>query len=84
MAQSPSAFQDVNSLLQALQSQDPAAAMKAAQELKKKDFPVKDLVPALAVAIKSPNEVVRLTVIEAISDRGPEAAPAVPGNCGGA
>ena len=39
MAQSPSAFQDVNSLLQALQSQDPAVAMKAAQELKKNGFP---------------------------------------------
>ena len=78
MAQPPSAFQDVNSLLQALQGQDPAVAMQAAQELKRKDFPTKDLIPALAVAIKSPNEVVRLTTMEALSDRGPEAAPAVP------
>ena len=77
-AQQSSTPQDLNSLLEALRSRDPAVAMQAAQEMKKKDFPAKDVVPALAHAMKHPNEVVRLTAIEALSDRGPEGALAVP------
>ena len=53
----------LEALVNDLKSSDPTKASSAAQALKAKVFPAKEAVPALAKAIRHPNEMVRLTVI---------------------
>ena len=69
---------DVPSLLKDLGSSDSSIASQAAKRLSLKGTDSKHVISALAEAIKHPNEVVRLTVIEALSELGPDAGPAVP------
>ena len=67
---------DLSALLNDLNSSNPAVATQAATEIKNQH--AKQAIPALAQAIQHPNEIVRLTVIEALSEIGPDAALAVP------
>lgn|GEM_PF-7520 len=69
---------DMRSLLKELKSSDGGVAAQAARNIVSKAPASPEVVAALAQAIKHPNEMVRLTVIEALSEIGPDAAPAVP------
>ena len=52
---------DAESLVERLESPDPLVAVQAAEAIKARGAADKELVEALSVAIKHPNEVVRLT-----------------------
>ncbi len=53
-------------------------ALKAANALKYRGVELKKAVPALASALQHSNEMVRLAIIEMLSDLGTDASPAVP------
>jgi len=69
---------DASSLKKRLEGSDPLAAIQAAEEIRDRGKAEEALVRALAGAIKHPNEMVRLSVVGALSEIGADAAPAVP------
>jgi HEAT repeat protein len=74
-----SSSKDVDSLVKDLNSQDLLVVIRAAEEIKRLGAGAKAALPSLAQAIKHPNEVVRLTVIETLSELPKEdAAEVVP------